>query len=103
MGIYDIQNAGKIAGYLNRADLEGVHGRGWQAVGKVEAYRQSVSSDRVRVMVNVKTTETFLTQNDEIQTKVSYYINKLMTDFARRYPEVIAQSPPKIDLVIKKK
>ena len=103
MGIYDIPNANKIAEYLNRRELDGVYGRGWRAVGRVEAYRQSVSSDRVRVIVQVETTESFVTQNDEIQAKVSYYINKLMTAFANRYPEVIAQSPPKIDLVIKKK
>ena len=56
---------------------------------------------KIKVVVNIMITNS-RADNSEISKNVSYFVNNLVKKFGDRYPKIISETPPKIELVIKK-
>ena len=103
MGYNDTWNSRQLATYLSKCRLNNVWGDGWHGVGNLKATYVDYSYDRIKVVAVVEITDEDEASNSQISGAISEFVNDMIDEYGIRYPEALRETPPRIELVIKKK
>ena len=97
----DSYNTTETVKFLNGQSVDNLNGYGWYAFGKIHASYILMSYYRIKVVIDIMVTSS-RADNDEISKNVSYFVNNLVKNLGERRPKIINETPPRIELVIKK-
>jgi len=102
MGYNDTWNSRQLASYLSRCGIEDVFGDGWCGVGRLKATYVDYSYDHIEVVAKVEITDPDRAYNSEISAYISRFVNSMIDEYGKKYTKALLETPPKIDLIIKK-
>ena len=102
MAYNDIWNSRQLASYLSKCRLDKVWGDGWYGIGKLKAAYVDYSVDRIKVTAEVVITDEFEASNSEISSAISEFVNDMIEEYGVIHSKELRETPPRIELVIKK-
>lgn len=97
IGFYKFSN---LIGFLEKSNVTLLYGNGWHGQ-RIRAEEIPYSNNSIRVTVQIAVTDPPV-DNRAISNAVEELISDRLDDFERRYPGILAEISPKIDIVIKK-
>ena len=103
MGYNDTWNSRQLATYLSRCRLDDVWGDGWYGVGKLKATYVDYSYNRIKVIAEIEITDDEEASNSQISGTISEFINDMIDEYGISHSDALRETPPRIDLVIKKR
>ena len=91
-----------LVGFLKKSNVDALFGNGWHCKGSIAAEEIPYLNNSIRVTVRVEITDRNRASNSDIGERVDAFVSGRLNDFERRYPGVLAELGPNIDIVIKK-